>query len=66
MKRWHAKEAWPKKKRVRERKDGMPKKHDPANRVRHEKEHVFICALTRSVINKSVNLWIQSLILQQI
>ena len=46
MKRWHAKEAWPKKKRVRERKDGMPKKHDPANKVRHEKEHVFICALT--------------------
>ena len=30
----------------RERKDGMPKKHDPANKVRHEKEHVFICALT--------------------
>ena len=28
------------------RKDGMPKKHDPANKVRHEKEHVFICALT--------------------
>ena len=28
-----------------ERKDGMPKKHDPANKVRHEKEHVFICAL---------------------
>ena len=45
MKRWHAKEAWPKKKRVRERKDGMPKKHDPANKVRHEKEHVFIYAL---------------------
>ena len=32
--------------RERERKDGMPKKHDPANKVRHEKEHVFICALT--------------------
>ena len=30
----------------RERKDGMPKKHDPANKVRHEKEHVFIYALT--------------------
>ena len=30
----------------RERKDGMPKKHDPANKIRHEKEHVFICALT--------------------
>jgi hypothetical protein len=44
----------------------MPKKHDPANKVRHEKEHVFICALTWSVINMSVNLWIQSLILQQI
>ena len=28
-----------------ERKDGMPKKHDPANKVRHEKEHVIICAL---------------------
>ena len=27
-------------------KDGMPKKHDPTNKVRHEKEHVFICALT--------------------
>ena len=53
-------------KKERERKDGMPEKHDPANKVRHEKEHVFICALTRSVINKSVNLWIQSLILQQI
>ena len=35
----------PKKKRKRERKDGMPKKHDPANKVRHKKEHVFICAL---------------------
>ena len=30
----------------RERKDGMPKKHDPANKIRHEKEHIFICALT--------------------
>ena len=30
----------------RERKVDMPKKHDPANKVRHEKEHVFICALT--------------------
>ena len=30
----------------KERKDGMPKKHDPANKVRHEKERVFICALT--------------------
>ena len=30
----------------KDRKDGMPKKHDPANKVRHEKEHVFICALT--------------------
>ena len=29
----------------KERKDGMPKKHDPANKVRHEKEHVIICAL---------------------
>ena len=28
-----------------ERKDGMPKKHDPANKVKYEKEHVFICAL---------------------
>ena len=37
----------PKKKRKeRERKDGMPKKYDPANKVRHETEHVFICALT--------------------
>ena len=33
-------------KKEREEKDGMPKKHDPANKVRHEKEHVFICALT--------------------
>ena len=33
-------------KRERERKDGMPKKHDPANKTRHENEHVFICALT--------------------
>ena len=32
--------------RERERKDGMPKKHDPANKIRHEKEHVFIYALT--------------------
>ena len=32
-------------KKERERKDGMPKKHDPANKVRHEKEHVIICAL---------------------
>ena len=31
----------------REREDGMPKKHDPANKVRHEKEHVFICAPTQ-------------------
>ena len=52
--------------REREREDVMPKKHDPANKVRHEKEHVFIYALTRSVVNKSVNLWIQSMILQQI
>ena len=52
--------------REREREDGMPKKHDPANKVRYEKEHVFIYALTRLVVNKSVNLWIQSLILQQI
>ena len=35
-----------KKERERERKDGMPKKHDPANKIRHEKEHIFICALT--------------------
>ena len=35
-----------KRERERERKDGMPKKHDPANKVGHEKEHVFICALT--------------------
>ena len=52
--------------REREREDVMPKKHDPTNKVRYEKEHVFICALIRSVVNKSVNLWIQSLILQQI
>ena len=32
--------------RVREREDGVPKKHDPPNKTRHEKEHVFICALT--------------------
>jgi len=30
----------------KERKDGMPKKQDLANKVRHEKEHVFICAQT--------------------
>ena len=30
----------------REREDGMPKKYDPANKIRHEKEHIFICALT--------------------
>ena len=30
----------------KERKDGILKKHDPTNKVRHEKEHVFICALT--------------------
>ena len=29
----------------KERKDGMPKKHDPTNKVRHEKERVIICAL---------------------
>ena len=35
------------KKRERDReKNGMPKKHDPANKIRHEKEHIFICALT--------------------
>ena len=51
--------------RERERKDGMPKKHDPANKIRHEKEHIFICALTWSVVNMSIHLWIQSLILQQ-
>ena len=33
-------------KKKRERKHGMPKKHDPTNKVRHENEHVFICALT--------------------
>ena len=32
-------------KREREREDGMSKKHDPTNKVRHEKEHVIICAL---------------------
>ena len=52
------------KKREKERKDGMPKKHDPANKIRHEKMHVFICTLTWSVVNMSINLWIQSLILQ--
>ena len=35
-----------KRERERERQDGMPKKHDPVNKVRHEKEHVFIYALT--------------------
>jgi len=35
-----------KRERERERKDGMPKKHDPTNKIRHEKEHIFICALT--------------------
>ena len=49
------------KKKERKRKDGMPKKYDPkkrrkkmacqrsmtpANKIRHEKENVFICALT--------------------
>jgi len=33
-------------KKERERIDGMPKKHDQANKVIHEKEHAFICALT--------------------
>ena len=33
-------------KKEREGKDGMPKKHDPANKVRHEKEHVFIYTLS--------------------
>jgi len=32
--------------RERERKYGMPKKNDTANKIRHEKEHIFICALT--------------------
>jgi len=66
----------------RKREDGMPKKHDPkkrerekrwhakeawpSNKIKHEKEHVFICALTWSVINMSTHLWIHSLILQQI
>ena len=30
----------------RERKDGMPKKHDPANKIKYEKKHVFICTIT--------------------
>ena len=34
------------KKREIERKDGMLKKHDPSNKVRHAKEYAFICALT--------------------
>jgi hypothetical protein len=38
----------------------------PSNKVRHEKEHVLICALTWSVVNMSMHLWIQSLISQQI
>ena len=55
-----------KRERERGRKDGMPKKQDPANKIRYEKEHIFICALTWSVVNMSIHLWIQSLILQQI
>jgi len=35
-----------KRRRKRERKDGMPKKHDLANKIRHAKEHIFIFALT--------------------
>ena len=65
--RW--KEGMPKKhdpKKIEREKDGMPKKHDPANKIRHEKEHIFICALTWSVVDMSIHLWIQSLILQQI
>jgi len=47
-KKERGKDGMPKKHdpRERERKDGMPKKHDPANKIRHEKEHIFICALT--------------------
>ena len=33
-------------KKIEREKDGMPKKHDPANKIRHEKEHIFIYALT--------------------
>ena len=46
LERW--KDGMPKKHdpKKRERKDGMPKKHDPANKVRHEKEHIFIRALS--------------------
>ena len=57
----------PKKRKEREReKRWYAKEAWPSNKIRHEKEHVFICALTWSVITMSVNLWIQSLTLQQI
>ena len=32
-------------KKERERKDGMLKKHDTTNKVRHDNEHAIICAL---------------------
>ena len=63
MKRWHAKEAWPKKKRE---KRWHAKEAWPSNKIRHENEHVFICALTWPVVNMIMHLWIQFLILQQI
>ena len=63
MKRWHAKEAWPKKKRE---KRWHAKEAWPSNKIRHENEHVFICALTWPVVNMIMHLWIQFLIFQQI
>ena len=42
---WQRSMTQKKRERKRERKDGMPKKHDPTNKVRYEKKHVFICAL---------------------
>ena len=38
----------------------------PSNKIRHENEHVFICALTWPVVNMIMHLWIQFFILQQI
>ena len=58
MKRWHAKEAWPKK-REREK---MACQRSMTQQIKSDMKR----SMYLSIINKSVNLWIQSLILQQI
>ena len=55
------------KKRERERDEKMACQRRMTQQIKLDmKRSMFICALTWSVVNMSINLWIQSLTLQQI